>query len=184
MEPNTSKAASPVTYRLHRPGDMGIIVHRHAVIYCEHYGWDERFEAMVARIVADFLDNYDPAKERCWIAERCGEFLGCVMVVKDIGSENTARLRCLIVEPSARGLGLGTSLVWKCIDFAKDTGYQRLVLSTESILEGARRIYKNLDFKLVREEKEGSWGTMSSKETWELALVQEPKADVVSESHA
>src|SRR6266516_694881 len=132
------KFSEPFFLRQHEPGDMGWVTHRHGVLYAQEYGWDERFEALVAQIVAQFINNYNPARERCWIAEMNGEIVGSVFVVQ--GSEAVARLRLLLVEPKARGLGLGTRLVEECIRFARRCGYQKLVLWTQSVLVEARHI--------------------------------------------
>jgi DNA-binding MarR family transcriptional regulator/N-acetylglutamate synthase-like GNAT family acetyltransferase len=162
------KYSQPYILRPHEPGDMGWITHRHGVIYAEEYRWDERFEALVAQIVSDFLRNYNPKKERCWIAEMDGEIVGSVFVTQD--SEKVARLRLLLVEPKARGLGLGTRLVEECIRFSKRNGYEKLVLWTNSVLEAARHSYKKLGFELVEEEKHHSFGYDLVGETWEKSL--------------
>lgn len=163
---------SEVELRTHRPGDIGYIIHRHGVLYSEEQGWDERFEAYVAEIMVDFVQNFDSKAERCWIAERDGQFLGCVMICKDKESPKTARLRVFLVEPSARGSGLGNKMVQACVDFCRDVGYKDVLLSTQSTLGPARHLYAKAGFKVIREENytvdilpEGSKG-----EVWQLTL--------------
>lgn len=162
------KFAESFVLRPHEPGDMGWVTHRHGVLYAQEYGWDERFEALVAQIVADFINNYNRARERCWIAEMDGEIVGSVFVVQS--SETVAKLRLLLVEPRARGLGLGTRLVQECIRFARRSGYQKLMLWTNSVLIEARHIYQKTGFTLVAQEAHHSFGHDLIGETWELVL--------------
>lgn len=162
------KFSEPFFLRAHEPGDMGWITHRHGVLYAQEYGWDERFEALVAQIVADFINNFNAARERCWIAEMDGEIVGSVFVVQS--SETVAKLRLLLVEPKTRGLGLGTRLVEECIRFARRSDYQKLMLWTNSVLTEARHIYQKTGFTLVAQEAHHSFGHDLIGETWELAL--------------
>jgi len=164
------KAGQPeIVLRGHRPGDMGWVVERHAALYHEQDGWGAGFEALVAGIVKDFLENFDPARERCWIAERNGEPVGCVFVVKQTPA--VAKLRLLIVEPSARGTGLGRRLVDECIGFAREKGYRKMVLWTHAHLTAARAIYRKTGFKkLKKTETHDSFGPKAVSEFWELKL--------------
>ena len=162
------KKAPSVTLRTHRPGDIGWVVQRHGALYAAEYGWDERFEALVAGIAANFINRFDPQRERCWIAEADGEPLGCVFLVQQ--NKATAKLRLLLVEPRARGLGLGRRLVRECIAFAREKGYRKLVLWTQANLAAARGIYKAEGFVLRSAEKHNSFGARLTGEYWELRL--------------
>ena len=152
----------------HRPGDMGWVVHRHGALYAQEFGWDERFEGLVAGIVAKLVANFDASRERCWIAEMDGEPVGSVFVVK--AGQTTAQLRLLLIEPGARGRGLGKRLVQECIAFAREKGYRRLVLWTQSNLVAARTIYAGCGFELKKTEKHASFGVKLTGEYWALAL--------------
>src|SRR5271155_3770260 len=164
------ESQSPFVLRPHRVGDMGWIVHRESIGYAEQYSWDEKFEALVARIVDEFITNLDPKRERCWIAESGGRHVGHIFLVKDKDRPDVARLRLLFVEPCARGMGLGDALVNECIRFARAAGYRKVVLWTQSILTAAHRIYKKAGFRLIKEEPHHSFGHNLVGQEWELDL--------------
>jgi len=161
-------ASDAVVLRTHAPGDIGWIVSRHGALYAQEYRWDATFEALVAEIAARFLRNHDPQRERCWIAEHRGERVGCVCLVRR--SPNVAQLRLLLVEPSARGLGIGKRLVDECIAFAHSAGYKRMMLWTNGGLDAARGIYEARGFRLKHEERHRSFGHDLIGQTFELDL--------------
>ena len=161
-------SSAPYILRAPRPGDFGWIVTRHAELYAQEYGWTEPFEGLCAQIVADFANKNDPTCERCWIAERNGENVGCAMLVKD--APGVARIRLLLVAPQARGLKLGTHLVDECIGFARAAGYKKITLWTHSVLTAARRIYEKAGFTLTSSEPKQSWSKDVVAEYWDLTL--------------
>ena len=161
---------TPYVLRPHRVGDMGWIVYREGLGYAEQYGWDATFEALVADIVSHFISHFDPARERCWIAEVDGRQVGHVFLVKHPSQAHTAKLRLLFVEPSARGTGLGHVLVSECVQFARTAGFRKVVLWTQSILTAAHRIYQTAGFQLVKEEPHHSFGHDLVGQEWELDL--------------
>jgi DNA-binding MarR family transcriptional regulator/N-acetylglutamate synthase-like GNAT family acetyltransferase len=162
--------AKPTGYVLRPPqvGDLGWIVHRQGALYWQEYGYDERFEALCAEIVAKFVQNLDAKRERCWIAEKDEEIVGSVFLVKE--SEKTAKLRLLYVEPSARGLGIGARLVAECVRFARQAGYEKIVLWTQSELDAARHVYEKAGFRVVEKKEHHSFSKDLTAEVWELAL--------------
>lgn len=147
-----------------QPGDMGWIVHRQAVLYAQEYGWNGEYEALVAEIVAKYIREFDAKSERCWIAEKNGKVIGSVFVVRQ--DETTAKLRLLYVDPSARGLGIGSRLVDECLRFARLVGYKSMALWTNSVLADARRIYERAGFKLLEEEAHHSFGKDLIGQVW------------------
>lgn len=150
------------------PGELGWVVAKHGELYSQEYGWGEQFEGLVAKVAADYLSRRDPAREKCWIADIKGQRVGTVMLVAD--SATTARLRLLLVDPRARGQGVGAILVRQCVDFARAKGYQDIVLWTQSVLTGARRLYEAAGFELIHREKHALFGPELEGETWQLKL--------------
>jgi len=159
---------TPYVLRPPQPGDIGWVVHRHGVLYAQEYGYDERFEALVAEIAARFVQHFDPKLERCWIAERDGEIVGSVFLVRK--TKTAAKLRLLLVEPQARGLGIGRRLIDECVRFARRADYRKLMLWTQSDLAAARHLYTAAGFRKVDEEAHESFGKKLVAETWELVL--------------
>ena len=158
----------PVVLRGHRPGDMGWVVEAHGRLYAVDNGWDDRFEALIAEIVSVFLRNYDPIRERCWIAEQGGVRVGSVFVVRQ--DDEIAKLRLLLVDPAVRGVGLGQTLVHECVVFARAAGYRTLRLWTNDVQVAARRIYEREGFRLVASEPHADFGIPIVGETWEITL--------------
>jgi DNA-binding MarR family transcriptional regulator/N-acetylglutamate synthase-like GNAT family acetyltransferase len=163
-----AKAGAGFVVRTHGPGDIGWVVARHGELYAQEQGWDSSFEGLVAEIAGKFLTKFDPKWERCWIAQDEDQRLGCVFLVRQ--TARVAKLRLLLVEPAARGMGVGTTLVKECLAFARECGYRKVVLWTQSHLGAAHRIYAGEGFKLVREEKHTSWGKEMVGQYWELGL--------------
>lgn len=168
LQKEQSGDARALVLRPPGPGDLGWVVHRHGALYAQEYGWNAEFDALVAQVVSDFITHFKPERERCWIAEMDGEIVGSVFCVQ--ADPATAKLRLLLVEPHARGLGLGARLVQECIDFARRAGYKKLVLWTNSVLVEARHLYEKAGFKCVAQDPHHSFGHDLIGEHWELAL--------------
>ncbi|SCK32432.1 bifunctional helix-turn-helix transcriptional regulator/GNAT family N-acetyltransferase [Streptomyces sp. WMMB 322] len=164
-----SGAADLIRLRAPRPGDMGWIIERNASVYAAEFGWDGTYEALVARIVAEFAAGHEAGREAAWIAELDGRRAGCVMCVSD-SAPDTARLRLLLVDPAARGHGLGDRLVGECVGFARAAGYREVVLWTNDVLAAARRIYERAGFELVAESRHHSFGHDLNGQDWRLRL--------------
>ncbi len=172
----TERSTAPVVIREHRTGDMGWLIEAQSVAYTREYGWNDRFEGLVAEVAGRFIQNFNPDRERCWIAERDGQRIGSVLVA-DAG-ENIAKLRVLYVDPAGRGLGLGRTLVEQAIAFAKAAGYAKLSLWTNDVLKAALHIYEATGFTLVAEERHAMFGPECIGQTWELDLTNAQRADV------
>jgi DNA-binding MarR family transcriptional regulator/N-acetylglutamate synthase-like GNAT family acetyltransferase len=164
----STDSTSHILLRFAQSGDFGWIIHRHGALYRQEYGWNEEFEGLVAEIVGKFIRKYDEKSERCWVAERDGEIIGSVMLVRR--SETVGQLRLLLVEPSARGLGVGKRLVEECIRFARHVGYRKVTLWTNDVLHAARHIYEEAGFLLVKEEKQSRFGAELTTQIWDLKL--------------
>jgi len=162
------ESKTPYLIRPHQAGDMGWVIHQHGVLYAQEYGWDEQFELLVAEITVKFIRNFDPKRERCWIAEKDGVNVGSVFLVKK--SKTVAQLRLLLVDPKARGLGIGKRLVSECERFARQAGYRKIVLWTNNVLHAARHIYEEAGYRLIHEEPHHKFGHDLVGQIWELEL--------------
>lgn len=167
----TDRQRTPYILRPHRVGDMGWVAQSEGVAYAEEYGWDQTFEALVARITSDFIADFDASRERCWIAEVDGQNVGHIFLVMHPERPDTAKLRLLFVERSARGLGLGHVLVKECLRFARTAGYRKVTLWTQSMLAAAHHIYEKAGFRLLKEEPHHSFGKDLVGQEWELDLI-------------
>ena len=167
---NGSKRDSQITLRAPRIGDIGWIIHRHGVLYAEEYGWNEQFEALVGEVASAFLKSHDPHRERCWIAEIENKIAGSIFLVQHPERTNIAKLRLLLVEPWARGMGLGRRLIEECIEFARSARYESMTLWTNDVLHAARHLYEAFEFHLVQEEPNDLFGPRTMAQTWERKL--------------
>jgi DNA-binding MarR family transcriptional regulator/GNAT superfamily N-acetyltransferase len=170
LSDSTPPRAPAITVREHRIGDVGWAIEHHGRLYAEEFGWNSEFEALVATLFARFASNYDPASEHFWVAEVDGERVGCVFVVRNEKDPHAAQLRCLLVDPRARGLGLGRRLVDACLCFAKSAGYERILLWTNDVLIAARRIYEGAGFELLEESPHHSFGRDLVGQVWARTL--------------
>ena len=170
MTDRRSDEETPYTLRHPLPGDMGWMLERHGALYYAEYGWQGQFETIVAEVIASYMRDHDPARERVWIAERDGERVGCVMLTRHPEDREVAKLRLLLVDPKARGLGLGARLVAECTAFARAAGYRKVTLWTNSVLHSARRLYVAEGYRLVDERPHALFGEGMIGETWELSL--------------
>ncbi|WP_424684134.1 bifunctional helix-turn-helix transcriptional regulator/GNAT family N-acetyltransferase [Frateuria sp. YIM B11624] len=168
LAPSHDRRAASLTVRTHRPGDIGWAIERHGHLYAEEYGWDGSFEALVASLFAAFAMRHDPAMERLWIAELDGERAGCVFVVRNAEEPELAQLRCLLVDPIARGAGVGRRLVGECVGFARAAGYRGMTLWTNDVLAAARHLYQEAGFRLVHEYAHHSFGHDLVGQVWRL----------------
>jgi DNA-binding MarR family transcriptional regulator/N-acetylglutamate synthase-like GNAT family acetyltransferase len=165
-----TSAPRRVNIRPYRVGDVGWAIERHGQLYSDEFGWNEEFEALVATLFARFATKHDPAAERFWVAEIDGERVGCVFVVRYEKDKNAAQLRCLLVDPRGRGLGVGRQLVDECIRFSKSAGYRKVILWTNDVLVSARRIYEAAGFSLIEESPHNSFGHELVGQYWSRAI--------------
>lgn len=166
LDSSSTKASEEIVLRTHRPGDIGWAIERHGQLYADEFAWSVEFEALVASLFASFVSNQDPSCERLWIAQIGGERVGCVFVVRNQEDPTVAQLRCLLVDPKARGKGVGQRLVRECVAFAKQAGFRKMVLWTNDVLVAARRIYEAEGFRLIKQDPHRSFGHDLVGQTW------------------